>query len=105
MGHKKDWIPTRTEDFKVFADNFCTLIVANAAKWNVSEADADKATALKDACDAAQLAADTPATKTSITIAAAKAARDALTAHLRHLKRVSVDPGFEGGVEPVIFFV
>jgi hypothetical protein len=98
MASKKDWIPHGAEEFKVFADNFCTQVATNATAWNVSDADKTATATLKAAYDAAQEAADTPATRTSITIAAAKAARDALETHMRHLKRVYIDPGFEAGV-------
>ncbi|MDR3312799.1 MAG: hypothetical protein LBS64_06685 [Spirochaetaceae bacterium] len=97
MAHNADWIPTRTKDFKAFAGNFCPLVETNAAKWGVSDADKAETATLKTGFDAAQETAATPATRTSVTIAAAKAARAALEAHLRHLKRVAIDPGFESG--------
>jgi hypothetical protein len=97
MASRKDWMAHGIEKFKVFAGNFCFLVETNAAKWEVSDADKAETAALKSAFDAAQLAADEPATRTSITIAAAKAAHKALEAHLRYVKRVYIDPGFESG--------
>jgi hypothetical protein len=98
MASRKDWMAHGIENFKVFTDNFCPLVETNAAAWNVSDADKTATTTLKTDYDAAQAAADTPATRTSVTIAAAKAAHKALEAHLRHLKRVAIDPGFESGI-------
>jgi hypothetical protein len=64
----------------------------------VSDTDKAKTTSLEADYEAAQQAADTPATRTSITIAAAKTARDELEAHMRYLKRVYIEPGLESGL-------
>jgi hypothetical protein len=98
MGENKDWVPDGIKAFGALADNFCTRLVANAAAWGVNDTDKNKTTALKAAYDAAQALANAPATRTVITIAAAKKARKALEAHMRYLKRVYIDPGFESGV-------
>jgi hypothetical protein len=97
MGSFKDWIPKSIKAFKIFADNFCALIVANATTWKVSDLDKTKLTSLKAAYDTAQEAANTPVSRNSITVAEARKARKALEAHMRYLKRVYIDPGFESG--------
>jgi hypothetical protein len=98
MAHINDWLPHRIEAFKTFAGNFCTMAVDNAAAWHIGDADKTATISLKAAFDAAQEAADAPATRTHVSIEAAQAARKALEAHMRRLKRVYIDPGLESGV-------
>jgi hypothetical protein len=98
MSIRNDWLPGPIEAFKTFAGNFCTMVVDNAAAWHLSDADKTATATLKAAFDAAQEAADTPATRTHVSIEAAQAARNTLEAHLRHIKRVYIDPGFESGL-------
>jgi hypothetical protein len=98
MRKHRDWIPEGIKAFKVFIDNFCTLVALHATEWGVSDADKSKLAALKADYDAAQALADAPATRTVVTVAAAKTARDALKAQMRYVKRVYIDPGFESGV-------
>ncbi|MDR3276701.1 MAG: hypothetical protein LBT11_05775, partial [Treponema sp.] len=62
MSRNNDWIPDRIKNFKTFAGNFCTMAVDNAAAWHIGDADKTLTATLKTAFDAAQEAADTPAT-------------------------------------------
>jgi hypothetical protein len=98
LSRNKDWVPDGINAFNIFAENFCRLVELNATTWKVSNLDKSKLTALKAEYDSAREAADTPLTRNSITIAEANRARKALVTHMRYLKRVYIDPGFEAGI-------
>jgi hypothetical protein len=98
MGRSKDWIPDGIKKFREFADNFCRLLLINATGWHVNDTDKNKTNELKSAYDAAQTVADAPDTRTVVSIAVAKHTRKILEAHMRYLKRLYIDPGFESGV-------
>jgi hypothetical protein len=95
MSNNNDWVPRAGQAFHKFADNFCTIVVAHADDWEIPAAVATETTVLRTVYDAAYDAATVPATRTSITVDAAKTARKTMDTHLRHLKRTYIEPGLE----------
>jgi len=98
MRTKKNWLPETILAFFMFARNFCGLILLNATLWGISSEDKSKTTLLLADLEDAQKLADTPQTRTAVTIDAAKKARDALKKHMKFLRKAYVEPGFAAGI-------
>jgi hypothetical protein len=74
------------------------LIQMHADDWNIRESDVDRLIALKAAFDAAQDLSDARGTRTSVTIAAAQMAREALEEQMRYIRQVYLDPGLKAKI-------
>jgi hypothetical protein len=98
MGNPGDWVPRPRKVFRSFANRYCDEFDAQADVLGASQTDKNRIASLILAFNNAFDLADDPATRTRITIAAEKAARKALTAQMRHVKRVYLDPAFENGL-------
>jgi hypothetical protein len=98
MRIKKYWIPDAILTFKEFVTTFCATFLAHADEWGVSTADKDRTVALLADFEGAQTAADTPETRTSVTVAVARTIRQTLKKHIQYLRPVYVEPGFKAGV-------
>jgi hypothetical protein len=64
------YIPSRDSDFDVWANNFQTVIAASPVTYGLAAGDATAITAAYNGWHTAYLAAVTPATRTSVTVAA-----------------------------------
>jgi hypothetical protein len=98
MKIRKYWIPETIRAFTEFVKNFCAKVVAHADEWNISTTDKNRTTAFLADFEDAQAIADAPETRTSVTVAVAKTAREALKKHIQYLRQVYIDPGFKSGV-------
>jgi hypothetical protein len=98
MKIRKHWIPRAILTFKEFVTTFCATFLAHADEWGVSTTDKSRTVALLADFEEAQAAANTPETRTSITVAVVRTTRHALEKHLQYLRKVYVDPGFTSGV-------
>lgn len=81
------WYPTKEADFLAFAQSWSTHATATPTAYNWVAADATALAALIATLVSATTAANDPATRTSVTVAAKDVARAAALAELKALKK------------------
>jgi hypothetical protein len=88
----KHLIPAAIPDYRGWSDNFVNLTDANAQAWGISTGDQARLVNGHTAYNTAQNAALAPATRTSITVEAAKRLRKVDEANIRFIKNNYIEP-------------
>lgn len=83
------YVPTKDADLDAWATNFDVTITAAPADYGLIAGQATAFNVLRTAYTAALLAATNPATRTSVTVAAKDAARNAMVANARQLAMIA----------------
>jgi hypothetical protein len=95
-----DYVPGTILLYKRFSDHFAELIAKNAVKWEIPDTAKGKIVASAAAYSAARDEADSPETRTPLTIEKARRLQKENTANIRWMVTTYINPNVAGTITP-----